>query len=229
MINIFQRYHIINNFPKKYPFHKKILSNIIFFFTGIIIHPRKNELTHKDLIKARLSLKRGDIILTGNLRTLLHSLIQEPVTHSSLYVGNLRFIHSMAEGVQYISLYKLFTDYDTLVILRLPKTVKKKKKIIRKTLKFAKTQFGKPYDFDFKQSPHSFFCTQLVNEAFKHAGYNTGLLSIKMSKKIPKKLKKHINGVVDALSPVDFLNGKFEVVYLSHNLEYKNKKLNYLK
>ena len=227
MINIFSRYHLINNFPKKYPFYKKILSNIIFFFTGIIIHPRKNELTRKDLIKARLFLKRGDVILTGNLRTVLHSLIQEPVTHTSLYIGQDKFIHSMAEGVQFISLYKLFTDYDTLVILRLPKTVKKRNKIITQTIRFTKIQFGKPYDFEFNPGPQSFFCTQLINEAFKHAGYKTGLSSIKYSNKTP--IKEHINGVFGALSPVDFLKGKFDVVYLSHNLEYKNKKLIYLK
>jgi len=229
MNNIFKRYHFITNFPKGYPFHKRFIDNLFFFFTGIIIHPRKNQLTHADLLRATLKLKKGDIILVGNLRTVFHLLVTEPVTHSAFYVGHRKFIHSIADGVQYISLFKVFQDYDTLAILRLPKNTKDKKSIIKRAVAFATSQYGKPYDFEFRKGIQAFFCTELVNEAFIAAGYDTQLSSVRRPKTVMRKIEDYVSGSVDALHPINFLESKFVVVYLSHNLKYKKGILSYLK
>lgn len=228
MINIFRKYHIIHNFPPAYPWYKKITANFLFFFFGIIIHPRNNWLTHDDLVRARLTLRKGDILLVGNSGTVLSSVIHEPVTHSAIYVGHHRFIHSFPDGVQYISLYKVYTDYDTMVLLRLPKKTRNKGKIIDKVMHYVKKQYGKPYDYEFKQGVQSFFCTELVNESYRHAGYDSGLTSLKRPKRIIKKIEEKINGAADALEPINFLNGNFEVVFLSHNLELKHNKLSFV-
>ena len=228
MINIFRKYHIINNFPPSYPLYKKIIANFLFFFFGMIIHPRKNRLTHDDLARARLMLRKGDILLVGNLETILSSVIREPVTHSAIYVGHHRFIHSFPDGIQYISLYKVYTDYDTMVLLRLPKKTPDKGKIIDRVMRYVKKQYGKPYDYEFKHGAQSFFCTELVNESYQHAGYNSGLISLKRPKRIIKKIEEKISGAVDALEPINFLNGNFDVVFLSHNLELKHNKLSFV-
>ena len=102
-----------------------------------------------------------------------------------------------------------------------------RKNIIKKTLNFAKHQYGKPYDYEFKPGIKSFFCSELVNESFKHAGYKTRLSSVKRSKQVINHLEDQINGAVDALHPICFLNGNFSLVYLSHNLIYKNNLLEY--
>jgi len=229
MINIFRRYHLIKNLPNGYPVYKRLTDNVIFFLTRIILHPRKSQLTHKDLLKATMTLKKGDIILVGNLRTAFHLLVTEPVTHSGFYVGNRRFIHSMADGVSYISLYKIFRDYDTLAILRMPEKIKKQDKIIEKAIEYATSQYGKPYDFDFRKGPQAFFCTELVNESFLAAGYNTKLTSVKRPKKVIKKMQTYFTGSVDALHPINFLKSNFKVVYTSHNLECKKGTLRYIK
>ena len=228
MINIFRKYHIIHNFPPAYPWYKKITANLLFLFFGIIIHPRKNWLTHDYLVRARLTLRKGDILLVGNSGTVLSSVIHEPVTHSAIYVGHHRFIHSFPDGVQYISLYKVYTDYDTMVLLRLSKKTRNKGKIIDKVMHYVKKQYGKPYDYEFKHGAQSFFCTELVNESYQHAGYDSGLTSLKRPKRIIKKIEEKINGAVDALEPINFLNGNFEVVFLSHNLEIKHNKLSFV-
>ena len=224
MINRFKRYHIIHNFPKGYPVLKRVVANLIFFFTAIIIHPRKNLLTHKDLILAKDKLRRGDIVLEGLYRTVLGKLIHEPITHSSIFLGKRRFVHAFSDGVQYISLHKVFTDYDSLCILRLPK-FKGRRKVIEKALEYAEKQVGKPYNYYFRKKIDSFFCTQLVNESFRHAGYNTGLASFKKPRKRLKKIEEKIFGGVEALHPLEILKGNFEIIWLSHDLKFFGKKL----
>ncbi len=228
MINIFKKSRIVDNFPENYPLYKKVIANIAVFVSDIIIRQRKNELTKKELADAQLKLKKGDVVLTGNLRILFHSFVREPLTHSEFYIGKNKFVHSTAEGVSYMSIYEVFEDYDTLVILRMPKNIKHRKRMIHKAVKFAKRQLGKPYDFEFQSDKETFFCTQLVNEAFAHAGYETGLVSAKPSDGLLEKIEGQVTGVMNALQPIQFLEGKFDIIYMSENLKYKDGKLLYV-
>jgi len=220
-----RRYYFIKNFPKNYPWYKKIVANIIFFITGTIIHPRKNLLTNEDIKQAKKIIKRGDIILLGNLRTALSEIINDPLTHSSIYMGGRKIIHAMgAEGVQYASYHSTFTNYDTVAVVRIPEKKRNRKEIIKKVIKYAKNQLKKPYDFEFKKGEKKFFCTKLVNNCFTDVGYDTGLSSIKKSKS-----KNFFSRAKNALRPIDFIKGNFETVFLSHNLKLKNKKLTFIK
>jgi hypothetical protein len=226
MKNILGLYHIIRNFPKNYPWYKKLLCNIIFFFTQIIIHPRKNLLTYWDLVKARLVLQRGDIVLMGNFRKLFGAELHEPVSHSSIYVGRRRLIHAVGDGVRHFSSHLLFTHADTLVILRIPSNVPHRRHTINKAVEYAESQFGKPYDYEFKKGPACFFCSELVNESFKHAGHKTRISSVKKPRKLIKKIEEmFLPHAVDALHPKDFVKGRFDVVFLSHNLKLKRNTL----
>ena len=222
-MGIFHKFHFIYNFPDGYPFYKKVIANFLFFITGIIIHPRKNLLNHNDLIKARFLLKKGDVILVGNLREVSALFIKGPVTHSTLYVGNKRFIQAVGDGVEYCSLHHIFTEYDTLTILRMPKGVKKRKKIIKDTIRFAEKQIGKPYDFDFSGDSKKFFCTELVNSAYQHAGYKTGLKTIGKFKTVIEKIERIVITAHKALHPEDFIKGNYDIIFTSHNLKLKKK------
>ena len=205
--------HIIRNFPKNYPFWKKILANIAFFVFGTIIHNRKNLLNKKDIRRAKKLLKPGDIILVGGLRRLSSLVIKGPVTHSMIYLGNNRIIHAIADGVETDHLYEIFCEYDTMIILRSvenqlnPKSYRKK---IKKILAYAKSQIGKPYDFEFKLSKKEFYCTELIYFAFKKGHLDSGLQIAR--KEMP-------------LHPLKFVNNHFQIIFLSHNLKLLNGKI----
>lgn len=222
------KYHVVTNFPKDHPPHKRLFANIIFFIAGIIVHPRKNFLKHSDLIKARLKLKRGDIVLVGDLKAASSMFITGAVTHSALYLGRKKFIHAVADGVTYTTLHHMFTEYDTMVILRLPKRTKGKRKIIKEAIKFAKNQLGKPYDFDFSPGEKKFFCTELVNSAYRHAGHKTKLSNFGKFRTFAEKIEKHIVTAHKALKPEHFVKGNFRVMFLSHNLDIVKGNLKYI-
>ena len=128
----FGEFHLIQNFPKDYPRYRKIMANTIYFFTSIIIHDRKNQLTNMNIWSVRKNMKKGDILLVGNLRNLLCKVMKCPVTHSAVFAGDHMMIISKADGVRYIALHEIFTNYDTIVVLRHKKrTWRKMKKILR--------------------------------------------------------------------------------------------------
>ena len=223
MINIFSKYHWITNFPQRYPWYKKLFANFIYFLTGIIIHPRKNLLSHQDLLKARIILRKGDIALLGNLRETSALFIKGKVTHTTLYLGHRQFIHAIGDGVEYVSLHHLFTEYDTVVILRLPKSTKWRKATIKKAILYAREQLGKPYDFDFKRGIDKIFCTELINESYRHAGHDTKLRTFTRVKSFEDKIKRFISNATMALRPEQFMESNFDIVFLSHNLKVKKK------
>jgi hypothetical protein len=223
MYNIFKKYHWIHNFPKRYPFYKKLFANFIYFLTGVVLHPRKNLLNNRDLVKSRLLLRKGDIVLLGNLRETSAFFIKGAVTHTALYVGRRTFIHAIGDGVEYTSLHHMFTEYDTMAILRLPQGIKRRKKTIKSAIKFAKEQLGKPYDFDFNKGVNKIFCTELVNESYLHAGHNTKLRTIQRVRSFKQKVLKAITNASIALKPERFIESNFDLIFLSHNLKVKRK------
>ena len=215
--------HWITNFPPSYPLHKKIIANLIYFLTGIVIHPRKNLLNHQDLLQARIKLRRGDIVLLGNLRETSAYFIQGAVTHAAFYLGRRLFIHAAGDGVTYVSLHRIFTDYDTMALLRLPSSVAERKTIINQALAYAQGQLGRPYDFEFTKGLGKIFCTELINESFKHAGHDTCLKTFQPAKSFEERILKLITRASLALRPEKFLESNFELVFLSHNLRLKKK------
>lgn len=202
--------HIIRNFPKNYPYWKKVLANIVFFIIGTIIHHRKNLLNKKDIRLAKSLLKKGDIILVGGLRRLFSVVLREPVTHSMIYLGHNRVIQAVIDGVEIDHLYEIFCEYDTMIILREiehrlnPQIYHKK---IEKIIEYTKSKIGKPYDFEFKTSKKRFYCTELLYFAFQKAHLDTGLQLLR--KKAP-------------LHPLKFINNHFDIIFLSHNLKLVN-------
>ncbi len=220
------RFHLITNFPKEYPFYKKIIANVMYFITGIVINPRKNLLTYKDMVRTKFKLRKGDIVLCGNFRELSSLFLQGPLTHATLYVGKREFIEAVGDGVRYASLYHLFTKYDTLAIMRVPLFYKGRRKIIKDAIQFALTQIGKPYNFEFSRGSRKLFCTELVNYAYQKAHYDTKLKNFGRFSGGGTEIMQRVVTATRALQPVTFLEkGNFKIVFLSHNLEMKEQKL----
>lgn len=205
--------HIIKNFPKNYPFWKKVYANILFFIGGIVIHPRKNALSKEDLTQAYKTLKKGDLVLVGDLKKIGSMIIDAPITHATLYIGHRTLIHAIRYGVEYTSLHKIFCDYDTMLILRLKKS---SKKTIKEMITYAKKQIGKPYSFDFKMNKGTFYCSTLIHYILKAAGLNPKNFETSNYKSLLKP---------NSLHPMNFISKGFEIVCKSHNLMMKNKKI----
>ncbi len=223
MFKILKEFYIIKKFPRGYNIFQKIFANISFVFSRIIIHKRTNKLTFKDLLKANLELRKGDIVVCGERETVFSDLIGDPVNHAVIYIGKRRFIEAVGKGVGYISFHKLFTHYHSFVILRTVKGTKRKVKMA--AVKWAKEQVGKPYDYDFSHKNESYFCSELANEAYKRVGYKTNLPSVMRARSLKIKLQSKITPAAKALRPARMVKGNFRVILISHNLKLKGKEL----
>jgi hypothetical protein len=207
-------HHIVKNFPKNAPLWKKILSNVVFQIGVTKITSRKNLLTPKDYRAVKKMLRRGDVILVGQHKRVIKYLIPGPVTHVALCTSHCRFVHATVDGVEKITLKEIINEYDTLIVLR-PRTDKDGKKVIQNSIKYAKKQIGKPFNFFFTDDTDIFFCTQLVHNAYHQAGFETGFSNyVKPQQNIVNKLIK----IKTPLQPVDFVKGNFDQLYLSNNL-----------
>jgi hypothetical protein len=216
----------IKNFPKRRNKIKRLYDNFVFNIFGGDLIKRKNWLTKKDIKDSKKKLKKGDILVVGDLRSAYSKIVNEPVTHSAIYIGKNKVIHSRGEnGVVSEKLINIYQRYDTFIILRSNLS----KKEIRKLIKNTKNAIGTPYDFSFSDKDDSFFCTQFVNEMFKKTGYNTQLMSLNKPRSSSERILRKINNAVVSIRPSDFLHGDFNQIFLSHNLSFKNNKLKLIK
>lgn len=196
-------YHIIHNFPSGQPRWKKLLANLIFWVGVTPIHFRKNQLTEAEHKKVQGLLKKGDLILVGSLRRMGHLFIHGPLTHSAMYVGAGRCIHSHADGVEEVLLSSIFKEYDTMMVLRAQRL---SPATLNKVVRAARSQLGQPYDFEFQtpRHPRAFYCTELLVWAFQKAGVDLHL-----------KARSHPRCLKCVIHPMDFIKPNFKRVFES--------------
>jgi cell wall-associated NlpC family hydrolase len=108
----------VDNLPSVYPWHKRVGSNITYYFSQIPLMPRKNLLSRRDIRDIRSRIQDGDVILGGNFQHMSGVFIDGIVTHAMSYLGKGKCIHAFAHGVSYVSLRKIIRTYDTIIILR---------------------------------------------------------------------------------------------------------------
>jgi len=213
-------HHIVTNFDSNTPFWHKVVGNFMFLFGITKITFRGNLLTIDDYKKAKEVLQKGDIILVGQHKRISKYFIQGPVTHAALCVSKHRLVHALADGVMCTNLKKMIKEYDTLIILR-PKTdPAKSKEITGKAIAYIKNQIGKPFNFLIEEGEEKFYCTELVNNAYRETGFDTGLAN---HKKFGPQIIEKIIKIKNPLRPTDFLKGNFEIIYMSEALEYNDK------
>jgi len=212
-------YHRINNFPKRSSLFKRVLSQAIFIFLVTKITLRKNHLEEADYLMANKLVEPGDLILAGGFRAVSGFFMGKFFTHSLLYIGQGECIHADSDGVDTISFKELFTAYDNLTILR-PQIKENYDGTIKKTIVFARAQIGKPYDFYLEHRHDRYFCTQLINDSFKSAGFDTGV-------GIKDKIRQNFLWIFWRIRKVvkadDFLRGNFDTIFISQGLEEKNQ------
>lgn len=108
-------------------------------------------------------LKPGDIILRGYDCYLDGLFIPDPLSysHGSIYIGNGKIIHAVAEGVSETDIIE-FTRCDRIAIFR-PK--KYQRSAIKKAKDFLKN--NTPYDFGFNNSVSSLYCFELCGLCYE--------------------------------------------------------------
>ena len=159
------------------------------------------------------NIKEGDILLStskGHLSNFFNKMVNKgKYNHALLYVGNIlnqpSIVEGVGEGVVIKPLNIFLLDKDFFCIIRPYDSVaneQQKKEAIR----FALAQIGKDYDYLFemggKKGGESYFCSELVYEAYKHA--NTDI----------KFVRREVMGY-ETVAPNDFYNAKkyFRVIY----------------
>ncbi len=224
MDNRFTDFKWIRNFPKKYSLFRRILYNFVYFLFSLKLIKKVAFVPADRLLHVRKIIRKGDILLLGNLTTIYPIFFGEVLTHSAIYIGHGKVIHSVLKGVSKIQLRKLVPKYDTLVILRLPKKINQRRKIIKSVKSYLNKRIGLPYNFDFRKDDSSYYCTQLVIDALNKSGYKPNLDSFERENKKNNRLRHLIYGKVPAIHPSDLTKGDLDLIYMSDNLYLTEKK-----
>lgn len=107
-------------------------------------------------------IREGDIVLRGYDNYLDGKFIPDKLkfSHGSIYIGNGKIIHAVAEGVSETNIIE-FTRCDRIAIFR-PKSGQKQ--AIAKAKKFLKNKI--PYDFGFSAGVSALYCFELCGECY---------------------------------------------------------------
>ena len=100
-------------------------------------------------------IEPGCILLRGYSCYLDGFLIPGEFSHSSIYVGDGKIVHAIAEGVQEIDIID-FLRCDRFCILK-----PKDESLATVAVERAKTFIGTPYDFDFTEGTDALYCHEL--------------------------------------------------------------------
>ena len=164
----------------------------------ILYAPDTFRVKGNDTRKALELLKPGDIVLRKYVHYLDGYFIPGKYSHSSLYVGDGKIVHAVADGVELIDAID-FLRCDRFCILRQDDEAEAEKAVA-----FAKAQEEKKakYDFDFVSGNGSFYCHELVAAAYSDLGIEKkGVTMFKLFRIQPRFLAE------------SFLeNGKFRTV-----------------
>lgn len=142
-------------------------------------------------------LEPGDIVLRGYTRYLDSAFIPGIYSHSGIYIGENKVIHSVAEGVSEIDVLDFF-QADRCAVVRL-KDSQEKDSIIDKAIQLAKSYIGTKYDFFFTEGDSALYCHELTASCFPDCH-------------IEKKIASALFGIIKKKEPVylaqSFLDSK---------------------
>jgi hypothetical protein len=194
---------------------KNFSSKILLKFFSLKISFRPHNLKERDYLRSKEIIKKGDLILVGDFKSISGLFIGKYFTHSLLYIGRGACIHAGPKGVSKILFKEIFKKYDTCMILR-PNICLAYDDVVEKAIRFAKKQVGKPYDIFFEADNSSYFCTDLINDSFFQAGFDTGV----RNKEVNKKGLINVFGRIKKAARADhFLRANFSKVFISRDIE----------
>lgn len=132
----------------------------------IIYCPTTFKIKGDDTRKAMELLKPGDIVLRKYIHYLDGYFIPGKYSHSSIYVGDGKIIHAVADGVEFIDVID-FLRCDSFCILRQDDEKAADEAVnIAYAAEIAKAE----YDFDFASGNDAYYCHELVATAYESLG-----------------------------------------------------------
>jgi len=171
----------------------------------MVYDPSEYHVTGDEMHEILDTIQDGDILLRFYTMYLDGKIISGIFSHAAFYAGNNICYHSIAEGVQKISLLQ-FLQCDGIAILRFKKINKTQ---IKKAISNAKTLLGCPYDFEFESNDKKYYCSEFVRVIYEHM---KNILQVE-----PKEIKKFFGLIKkNVILPDAFLNSPaLEIVYLN--------------
>ena len=152
----------------------------------IIYDPDDYQISGKNIFELMSILEPGDIILRGYRHYLdgkfipnfPNNEIGEGFSHGAIYIGNMKIIHAVTEGISEINLID-FCQCDGLCLLR-----PVNESLSNQAVSIAKLNLGKPYDFKFNSNDSSeFYCHELVRTCYPEInieGFYPSILGISL-------------------------------------------------
>lgn len=127
-----------------------------------VYDPDDYQVTGQKVHELMKMLKPGDVILRGYSHYLDGFFIPNSLkfSHASIYMGDGRIIHAIAEGVSETNLIE-FTRCDRIAVFR-PK--KGMKKAMKKAQDFLDE--NTPYDFGYTKGESELYCFELCGECY---------------------------------------------------------------
>jgi len=137
----------------------------------------------KDTRAALEMLKPGDIVLRKYVHYLDGYFIPGKYSHSSVYVGDGKIVHAVADGVEYIDVID-FLRCDGFCILR-----QDDEELAKKAVEFVKEQEAKKakYDFNFTPGNDAYYCHELSATAY--ASMNIEMKSSRILRTVQSRAK----------------------------------------
>lgn len=142
----------------------KIFGDIkIFKYPFFLVYDPDDYLITGECIRDIVDKVRpGDLLLRRYVHYLDGWFIPGKYSHTGIYIGDGKVIHSVSEGVCYIDIYD-FIKCDGIIILR-PKSGQNE--AIEKAKKFVEE--STQYDFDFKDDNETLYCHELAALCYKN-------------------------------------------------------------
>lgn len=127
-------------------------------FIAIFQVPPK-KLTYDHVVKSRLYLQNGDILLSRTDWELSNLFIPGDYKHAAVYLDGLVY-EAVTSGVRKVTIEEWLLKKDHAAIVRINKPITN----LQKGLDFLVAQIGKPYDYDFLQVRHrqAWYCSLYV-------------------------------------------------------------------
>jgi uncharacterized protein YycO len=111
-------------------------------------------------------LQAGDVVLTKTSGEFSNLIIPGQYKHAGMYVGDGKIVESIGSGVREISLEEFLTTKDYAGVFR---PIFADGYHMALAAQWAKSQVGKPYDYEFSSENESFYCFELSYSAYREA------------------------------------------------------------
>ena len=137
-------------------------------------------------VKPAIQLREGDLLfqdlncgpLCDAIEAVTQGVNNKSFSHCAMVVSindTLKVIEAIGEAVQINSINNFFArsgDTSNIKNITIARLKEENNKLIEKAVDFTKKQVGMPYDDEFILNNGSWYCSELIYEAFKKANHN---------------------------------------------------------